>query len=231
MSLRRRTSVALISTSMLALLVGFIASTPGEAEHAADVCCTEAYATAADSSPTTSMIVTTSTKVTTSVTTTETTTTTTVTEPITEPVTQPPETEPVTQPPETEPVTEPPTTEPVTEPPVIQQPTPEVDPNASESHLGTYQATWYTAVDMGYSAPPNGASGRELITGYSIASNSLAFGTLVRIEGGGLDGIYRVDDCGGMPNNVIDVYYYDRSSIPQSFKSAGRVNIEVYILQ
>ena len=222
MSLRRRTSVALISTSMLALLVGFTASTPGEAEHAADVCCTEAYATAADSSPTTSMIVTTSTKVTTSVTTIETTTTTTVTEPITEPVTQPPETEPVT---------EPPTTEPVTEPPVIQQPTPEVDPNASESHLGTYQATWYTAVDMGYSAPPNGASGRELITGYSIASNSLAFGTMVRIEGGGLDGIYQVDDCGGMPNNVIDVYYYDRSSIPQSFKSAGRVNIEVYILQ
>ena len=206
---------------MLALLVGFTASTPGEAERAADVCCTEAYATAADSSPTTSMIVTTSTKVTTSVTTTETTTTTTVTEPITEPVTQPPETEPVT---------EPPTTEPVTEPPVIQQPTPEVDPNASESHLGTYQATWYTAVDMGYSDPPNGASGRELITGYSIASNSLAFGTLVRIEGGGLDGIYRVDDCGGMAGNVVDFYYYDRSSVPQYFKNAGRINIEVYIL-
>lgn len=97
--------------------------------------------------------------------------------------------------------------------------------------LGTYQATWYTAVDMGYSKPPKGASGRVLETAYSCASNSIPQGSIIRIEGGGIDGVYRVDDRGGMANNVIDMYYYDRSSIPASFKNAGRINIQVYLLE
>lgn len=97
--------------------------------------------------------------------------------------------------------------------------------------LGTYQATWYTAVDMGYSKPPKGASGRTLETAYSCASNSIPQGSIIRIEGGGIDGVYRVDDRGGMANNVIDMYYYDRSSIPASFKNAGRINIQVYLLE
>lgn len=128
---------------------------------------------------------------------------------------------------------------PVPEPANIQEPIPEPIPEpvpqesilpASEVYSGTYEATWYTAVDMGYSAPPYGAAGRTLVTAYSVASNSIAFGTLIRVEGGGLDGTYRVDDCGGMAGNVVDFYYYDRSSVPQYFKNAGRINIEVYIL-
>ena len=120
-------------------------------------------------------------------------------------------------------------------PATIPEPTPEPVPDvpilpASEVYSGTYEATWYTAVDMGYSAPPYGAAGRTLVTAYSVASNSLAFGTLIRVEGGGLDGTYRVDDCGGMAGNVVDFYYYDRSSVPQYFKNAGRINIEVYVL-
>lgn len=116
--------------------------------------------------------------------------------------------------------------EPVVEP-VIEQHNVEGDGQL----LGVYQATWYTAVDMGYSAPPKGASGRTLETAYSVASNSIPQGSIIRIEGGGIDGIYRVDDRGGMANNVIDMYYYDRSSIPASFKRAGRININVYLIE
>ena len=117
------------------------------------------------------------------------------------------------------------------EPIIEQQPQQNIITNGDGTLLGTYQATWYTAVDMGYSAPPKGASGRVLETAYSVASNSIPQGSIIRIEGGGIDGIYRVDDRGGMANNVIDMYYYNRSSIPASFKRAGRININVYLIE
>lgn len=101
---------------------------------------------------------------------------------------------------------------------------------STETYLGTYEATWYCATDMGYSSPPYGASGRTLQSGYSIASNSIPSGTLVKITGGGIDGIYRVDDRGGMSNNVIDVYYWDRSCVPYSFLNSGRISVEVYLV-
>lgn len=155
------------------------------------------------------------------------------TQPVTQPVTQVIES---TGPSVTEPVTEE-VTEPVTEP-VTESVTEEVPECFSEipveavdsGYLGTYQATWYTAVDMGYSATPYGAAGRDLETAYSVASNSIPLGSIIRITGSGLDGIYRVDDRGGMSDNVIDFYYYDRSFIPDSFLQAGILDIEVYII-
>lgn len=116
----------------------------------------------------------------------------------------------------------------VTDPPQTEE---NIIGNTGESYLGIYEATWYTAVDMGYTSQPYGSSGRYLESGYSIASNSIPPGSIVRIEGGGIDGVYRVDDCGGMANNVIDMYYWDRSCIPYDFKQAGRVNINVYLIE
>lgn len=101
----------------------------------------------------------------------------------------------------------------------------------SSNYCGTFEATWYCAVDMGYSMAPYGSSGRTLETGYSVASNYFPSGTLLYIEGNGVTGTYRVDDTGGMANNVIDFYYWDRSYIPNSFLVAGRINIQVYVIQ
>lgn len=54
---------------------------------------------------------------------------------------------------------------------------------------------WYTDNPVKY-----GASGRELISGYSVATNSLPMGTIIYIDGKE----YRVDDRG---TTGIDIYY------------------------
>ena len=54
---------------------------------------------------------------------------------------------------------------------------------------------WYTDNPVKY-----GASGRELISGYSVATNSLPLGTILLIDGKE----YRVDDRG---TQGIDIYY------------------------
>lgn len=121
------------------------------------------------------------------------------------------------------------------EPDIVMESNYEIDQTetyeSGETLLGTYEATWYTAVDMGYTSTPYGSSGRYLESGYSIASNSIPQGSIVHIIGLGLDGYYRVDDCGGMANNVIDMYYWDRSFIPYEFKKTGRGNIQVYLVE
>ncbi len=93
-----------------------------------------------------------------------------------------------------------------------------------------FEATWYTAEDMGYTSAPIGASGKTLETAYSIASNYFSFGTILYIEGYGLDGYYRVDDCGGMSENVLDMYYFSRNDIPNNFLRDGRVQVTVYVI-
>ena len=55
---------------------------------------------------------------------------------------------------------------------------------------------WYTDNPVKY-----GASGRELISGYSCATNSLPLGTIIYIDG---LGEFRVDDRG---TTGIDIYY------------------------
>lgn len=98
-------------------------------------------------------------------------------------------------------------------------------------YAGTFEATWYCATDMGYTTAPYGSSGRTLETAYSVASNYFLQGTLLYIEGGGLSGTYRVDDTGAMATNVIDFYYWDRSYVPADFLTAGRIKIQVYIIE
>lgn len=114
---------------------------------------------------------------------------------------------------------------------IVTETEPYVEPVTPLISMGEFEATWYTAVDMGYTSAPYGSSGRTLVSGYSIASNYFQQGTILQIEGGGLDGTYRVDDTGGMANNVIDFYYWDRSGVPSSFLNAGRVPITVYIVE
>lgn len=104
---------------------------------------------------------------------------------------------------------------------VIEQ---ETTKKEEEIYYGWFEATYY---EGGYGT--YGASGRDLISGYSIASNVLEQGTIVRITGNGLDGVYRVDDTGGMPNHVVDIYY-QYGDTPDYFQLYGRLDIEVYIM-
>ncbi|MDE6149662.1 MAG: hypothetical protein K2F81_06160 [Ruminococcus sp.] len=86
-----------------------------------------------------------------------------------------------------------------------------------------FEATWYEGSTGTY-----GYSGRTLISGYSVASNYFPQGTLIKIEGSGLDGIYRVDDKGSMSNNVID-FFYNYGEVPNNFRQMGRVSIVAYV--
>ena len=86
-----------------------------------------------------------------------------------------------------------------------------------------FEATWYEG-----SASTYGYSGRTLISGFSVSSNYFPQGTLIKVEGSGLDGIYRVDDKGSMSNNVID-FFYNYGEVPNIFRQIGRVSIVAYI--
>ena len=95
----------------------------------------------------------------------------------------------------------------------------ETSADSNMIYCGVFKATWYDNRGLGYneSSTLRGASGRELISGYSVASNYFASGTLLYIKSPYHDGLYRVDDTGGMADNVIDFYYQYRSDIPYNF--------------
>lgn len=119
----------------------------------------------------------------------------------------------------------------VTEEPLAQFTNSIVIPEGSEST--TFQATYY----MDFTLPYIGASGRDLISGYSVASNYFPFGSIVYVESDYFpSGEYRVDDCGGMANNVLDFYYlnydfgYGAGQLTPEFKKAGRVNVKVTLI-
>lgn len=78
-----------------------------------------------------------------------------------------------------------------------------------------------------------GASGRQLLNDYSVACNSIPLGTIVHIESsdGSVCGEYRVDDTGGMSNNVIDIFYSSYDNVPSSFRRDGRVSCTVWIVE
>lgn len=97
-----------------------------------------------------------------------------------------------------------------------------------------FQATYY----MDFTLPYKGSSGRELISGYSVASNYFPQGSILYIESDYFpSGEYRVDDCGGMADNVLDMYYvnyntgYEEGQLTPEFKNAGRVNVMVTLIQ
>ena len=124
----------------------------------------------------------------------------------------------------------------VVEQPVIEEwvePEPETEPTtgvSSAEYLGEWSAVWYTARDLGYSYIPYGASGNQLVSGYSVACDNLPFGTRLLIECEYFTKEVRVDDCGVGVNNVLDLYYFDRYEIPDGLRQAGRVPIRVSII-
>lgn len=92
------------------------------------------------------------------------------------------------------------------------------------TYYGWYTAKWYSG-----SVGSWGYSGRELISGYSVASPDFPQGTVLQITGGGLDGIYRVDDT-GCPSGVIDFFYY-YGDIPEHFEYNGVYDIQVSVIE
>lgn len=105
------------------------------------------------------------------------------------------------------------------------------DINYVEPLSGYWEGTYYTATAMGYTSQPYGASGELLTSGYSVASNYFPFGTMLYIESDYISGVYIVQDCGGMANNVIDFYFWDSSEVPAGFRQAGRVPITIVPIQ
>ena len=89
---------------------------------------------------------------------------------------------------------------------------------------GWYTAKWYAGAVGSW-----GYSGRELISGYSVASPDFPQGTLLQITGGGLDGVYRVDDT-GCPSGVID-FFYNYGDVPEHFEYNGVYDIQVSIVE
>jgi hypothetical protein len=94
----------------------------------------------------------------------------------------------------------------------------------TSSYQGVFTATYYEGSVGSY-----GYSGYDLTSGYSIASNVFPQGTLIQVVGGGLDGIYCVEDRGGMADNVIDFFYF-YGDVPGDFYYKGVVDIEVYVI-
>ena len=92
------------------------------------------------------------------------------------------------------------------------------------ANYGWYIAKWYSG-----SVGSWGYSGRELISGYSVASPDFPQGTLLQITGGGLDGVYRVDDT-GCPSGVID-FFYNYGDVPEHFEYNGVYDIQVSIIE
>lgn len=88
---------------------------------------------------------------------------------------------------------------------------------------------WYTAKWYSGSVGSWGYSGRELISGYSVASPDFPQGTLLQITGGGLDGVYRVDDT-GCPPGVID-FFYNYGDVPEHFEYNGVYDIQVSVIE
>lgn len=110
--------------------------------------------------------------------------------------------------------------------PIIIEPTTKTEPLS-----GYWDMTYYVATSMGYTYHPCGASGNQLISGYSVASDYFDFGTLLYIESDYMNGTFRVDDCGVGSYNTIDFYFYDNSEIPEGFLNAGRVPITITVIE
>lgn len=101
----------------------------------------------------------------------------------------------------------------------------------TEPLSGYWDMTYYSATALGHTTPPCGASGNQLIEGYSVACDSLPFGTLIYLDSDYISGTFRVDDCGTGNNRTIDVYYWDNANVPYDFAQAGRVPVTITILE
>lgn len=108
---------------------------------------------------------------------------------------------------------------------------PTISPVSNYPLGGYWDMTYYSATALGYTSPPCGASGNQLIEGYSVACDFLPYGTLIYIESDYLNGTFRVDDCGTGSTNTIDVYYWDNANVPYDFAQAGRVPITITVIE
>lgn len=108
---------------------------------------------------------------------------------------------------------------------------PTISPVSNYPLGGYWDMTYYSATALGYTSPPCGASGNQLIEGYSVACDFLPYGTLIYIESDYLNGTFRVDDCGTGSTNTIDVYYWDNANVPYNFAQAGRVPITITVIE
>ena len=118
---------------------------------------------------------------------------------------------------------------------IYEEPIIEEDDDTYYEESDSLTRNW-TVDEMTYYSGPYGCygpPGRTLINNYSVACNSIPLGTIVYIQSsdGSVDGYYRVDDTGGMGNNVIDIFYSDYSYTPYSFRQAGRVSCTVWIVE
>lgn len=104
--------------------------------------------------------------------------------------------------------------------------------NSSLSSDNTGLERNWSINEMTYYSGYIGAAGTPLIDNYSVACNSIPLGTIVYIQSsdGSVNGYYRVDDTGGMGNNVIDIFYSSYNNVPSSFRNAGRVSCTVWIV-
>ena len=105
------------------------------------------------------------------------------------------------------------------------------DINYVEPLSGYWDSTYYCATSMGYTSQPYGASGNLLVSGYSVASDYFAYGTLLYIESEYMTGVFEVMDCGVGNSNTIDFYFWDSSEVPAGFRQAGRVPITITIIE
>lgn len=101
----------------------------------------------------------------------------------------------------------------------------------TEPLSGYWDMTYYSATALGHTAPPCGASGNQLVEGYSVACDSLPFGTLIYLDSDYISGTFRVDDCGTGNSHTIDIYYWDNANVPYDFAQAGRVPVTITILE
>lgn len=95
----------------------------------------------------------------------------------------------------------------------------EVEEILGNSYVQTVRITHYSSEETGSNITASGAIAR---TNHTIASNTLPFGTKVKIN----DIIYTVEDTGDMEDNGIDIYVYNSEEAYN--RGTHIVDVEVY---
>lgn len=95
----------------------------------------------------------------------------------------------------------------------------EVEEILGSSYTQTVRITHYSSEETGSNITASGAIAR---TNHTIASNTLPFGTKVKINGI----IYTVEDTGDMEDNGIDIYVYNSEEAYN--RGTHIVDVEVY---
>lgn len=104
---------------------------------------------------------------------------------------------------------------------------------SSESFIGTFsRGTFYTTGSYG-------GSGRNLVSGHSIASRAIyemyGYGNYkIRIECDAypeLNGIYSLDDCSAAGNYEVIDFWFAPNAVPSYFRKMGVFEVRAYIIR